>query len=88
MNQYGHTQMCLQRYILNYFGEDQPDCGKCSNCLDDRELVDITTDTQKVLSCVKRMGEKFGKALVAKVLTGSNDQKLNNGALNSCQPMA
>ena len=76
MNQYGHTQMCLQRYILNYFGEDQPDCGKCSNCLDDRELADITTDTQKVLSCVKRMGEKFGKALVAKVLTGSNDQKI------------
>ena len=76
MNQYGHTQMCLQRYILNYFGEDQPDCGKCCNCLDDRELVDITTDTQKVLSCVKRMGEKFGKALVAKVLTGSNDQKI------------
>ena len=76
MNQYGHTQMCLQRYILNYFGEDQPDCGKCSNCLDDRELVDITTDTQKVLSCVKRMGEKFWKALVAKVLTGSNDQKI------------
>lgn len=76
MNQYGHTQTCLQRYILNYFGEDQPDCGKCSNCLDDRELVNITTDTQKVLSCVKRMGEKFGKALVAKVLTGSNDQKI------------
>lgn len=76
MNQYAHTQMCLQRYILNYFGEDQADCGKCSNCLDDREQVNITTDTQKVLSCVKRMGEKFGKALVAKVLAGSNDQKI------------
>lgn len=76
MNQYAHTQMCLQRYILNYFGEDQSDCGKCSNCLDEREQVDITTDTQKVLSCVKRMGERFGKALVAKVLTGSNDQKI------------
>lgn len=76
MNQYAHTQMCLQRFILKYFGEDQPDCGKCSNCLDEREQVNITTDTQKVLSCVKRMGEKFGKALVAKVLTGSNDQKI------------
>ncbi|MGM0166511.1 ATP-dependent DNA helicase RecQ [Enterococcus sp. AZ135] len=76
MNQYAHTQLCLQRYILHYFGEDQPDCGKCSNCLDEREQVNITTDTQKVLSCVKRMGEKFGKALVAKVLTGSNDQKI------------
>ncbi|MFQ7236188.1 MAG: DNA helicase RecQ, partial [Enterococcus hulanensis] len=48
MNQYAHTQMCLQRYILKYFGEDQPDCGRCSNCLDEREQVDITTDTQKV----------------------------------------
>ena len=82
MNQYAHTQMCLQRYILKYFGEDQSDCGRCSNCLDEREQVNITTDTQKVLSCVKRMGEKFGKALVAKVLTGSNDQKINQWKFN------
>ncbi len=76
MSQYGHTQLCLQRYILRYFGEDGPDCGRCSNCLDEREQVDITVDTQKVLSCVKRMGERFGKALVWKVLTGSGDQKV------------
>lgn len=77
MGQYGHTQMCLQRYILRYFGEDGPDCGRCSNCLDDRDTQDISTDAQKVLSCVIRMGERFGKALVAKVLTGSNDQKVS-----------
>ncbi|MGM0229829.1 ATP-dependent DNA helicase RecQ [Enterococcus sp. AZ091] len=76
MSQYGHTQMCLQRYILRYFGEDGPDCGRCSNCLDEREQVDITVETQKVLSCVKRMGERFGKKLVGKVLTGSADQKV------------
>lgn len=76
MSQYGHTQLCLQRYILRYFGEDGPDCGRCSNCLDEREQVDITVDTQKVLSCVKRMGERFGKSLVGKVLTGSGDQKV------------
>lgn len=76
MSQYGHTQMCLQRYILRYFGEDGPDCGRCSNCLDEREQVDITVETQKVLSCVKRMGERFGKSLVSKVLTGSADQKV------------
>ena len=76
MSQYGHTQMCLQRYILRYFGEDGADCGRCSNCLDDREAVDITVDTQKVLSCVKRMDERFGKSLVGKVLTGSKDQKI------------
>lgn len=76
MSQYAHTEMCLQRYILRYFGEDGPDCGRCSNCLDEREAQDITLEAQKVLSCVKRMGERFGKALVSKVLTGSKDQKI------------
>jgi ATP-dependent DNA helicase RecQ len=76
MTQYAHTEMCLQRYILRYFGEDGKECGRCSNCLDDRESVDITVDAQKVLSCVKRMNEKFGKGLVGKVLTGSKDQKV------------
>ncbi|MDT2829308.1 DNA helicase RecQ [Vagococcus carniphilus] len=76
MNQYAHTEGCLQKYILKYFGETGSDCGRCSNCLDDRESVDITIDAQKVLSCVKRMGEKFGKSLVGKVLTGSKDQKI------------
>lgn len=77
MNQYAHTQMCLQRYILRYFGEKDPqDCGQCSNCLDEREVVDITVETQKVLSCVKRMNQRFGKSLVAKVLMGSSDQKV------------
>ena len=76
MDQYAHTQMCLQRYILRYFGEDSHDCGRCSNCTDSREVIDVTTDAQKVLSCVKRMGERFGKGLVAKVLTGSKDQKI------------
>lgn len=76
MNQYAHTQLCLQRYILRYFGEDGPDCGHCGNCLDERELVDVTQETQMILSCVKRMGERFGKGLVVQVLTGSKNQKV------------
>lgn len=72
MTQYANTQECLQKFILNYFGEEGTDCGQCSNCLDDREEQDITVDTQKVLSCVKRMNERFGKILVTQVLTGSS----------------
>jgi len=82
MNQYAHTQMCLQRYILRYFGEQGKDCGKCSNCLDEREAVDVTLDTQKVLSCVKRMNERFGKTMVAKVLTASKTQQIKNWHLD------
>lgn len=76
MAQYGSTQVCLQRYIVEYFGDQCNDCGRCSNCLDDREAIDITLETQKVLSCVKRMGETYGKSLIMKVLTGSKDKKV------------
>lgn len=76
MAQYANAQMCLQKFILRYFGERGTDCGRCSNCLDERALVDISIDAQKVLSCIKRMGERFGKGLVTKVLTGSKDQKV------------
>lgn len=76
MTQYANTEQCLQQFILNYFGEDGPTCGRCSNCLDTRDSRDITIDTQKVLSCVRRMNEHFGKTLVAQVLAGSKDQKI------------
>lgn len=76
MTQYANTEQCLQQFILNYFGEDGPTCGRCSNCLDTRDSQDITIDTQKVLSCVRRMNEHFGKTLVAQVLAGSKDQKI------------
>ncbi|MGX9800131.1 DNA helicase RecQ [Pediococcus acidilactici] len=76
MSQYGNTQMCLQRYILNYFHEDGPDCGYCGNCLDTREAQDITIETQQVLLCMHRMGERFGKEMVALVLTGSQNQRV------------
>ncbi|WP_261807365.1 DNA helicase RecQ [Lapidilactobacillus luobeiensis] len=77
MTQYANTPICLQRYILRYFGEEtDQDCGRCSNCLDQRELQDITVDAQKVLSCVVRMHEGFGKSIVAQVLTGANTQRI------------
>jgi ATP-dependent DNA helicase RecQ len=76
---YGHTESCLQQFILRYFGEEsQTECGKCGNCTDEREPIDVTVDAQKVLSCIRRMKEKFGKTMIAKVLTGSSDQKIKN----------
>lgn len=74
-----HTQMCLHKYIVRYFGDEDSvsNCGKCSSCADDREAVDVTEEAQKVFSCVARMGQRFGAALTAKVLKGSRDQKMS-----------
>jgi ATP-dependent DNA helicase RecQ len=76
MIDYCHTQRCLNRTILAYFGEDSDECQKCSNCLDEGEQTDITMEAQKVFSCVRRMNEKFGVTLVAKVLKGSKGKRV------------
>lgn len=78
MVDYCNTDKCLRKYILEYFGEttDFDNCGNCGNCLDDSELTDITADTQKILSCIKRMNERFGSSMVVDVLRGSKGSRL------------
>lgn len=78
MASFSHTNRCLQRYILEYFGDANEinDCGQCSSCNPQGKLEDMTKETQMILSCVKRMGERFGGSMTAKVLKGSKSQKL------------
>ncbi len=70
---------CRRKPLLAYFGErfHLETCGSCDNCLADaRERVDITIPAQKFLSCVKRVGERFGAGHVVDVLLGSKSQKV------------
>ncbi|MDP4164257.1 MAG: RQC domain-containing protein, partial [Bacillota bacterium] len=79
MVDYCHTENCLQEFILRYFGETETKaCGRCGNCTDARSSVDVTTDAQKVMSCVIRMGQRFGKTMIAGVLTGSKNKKVTD----------
>ncbi len=83
MIDYCHTETCLQKFIITYFGEtDVAECGQCGNCTDTRESSDVTEDVQKVLSCVIRMGQKFGKTMIAQVLTGSRNKKVLDFGFN------
>lgn len=77
MVDYCHTENCLQQFIVTYFGEPEAqECGRCANCTDSREVQDVTKEVQMVLSCVVRMGQKFGKTITAQVLTGSQNKKV------------
>lgn len=73
MVDYCHTQGCLREFILRYFGEISAPryCQNCGNCLNDEPPIDMTTDAQKVFSCVYRMRQNYGLDLVAQVLRGS-----------------
>ncbi|AGB41069.1 ATP-dependent DNA helicase RecQ [Halobacteroides halobius DSM 5150] len=78
MIDYCYTGRCLRGYILNYFGEENiaDDCDNCSNCADNQQLVDITVEAQKILSCIYRMKERYGISKVAKVLRGSKAKEI------------
>ncbi|MDQ6595947.1 DNA helicase RecQ [Bacillus salipaludis] len=84
MVDYCHTENCLQEFILHYFGETETEpCGRCGNCLDSRSSVDVTKEAQMVLSCIIRMGQRFGKTLIAQVLTGSKNKKVTDMGFNT-----
>lgn len=79
---YVNTQKCLQQFIVEYFGQDMEPCGQCTNCLDDQQTTDVTLLTQKILSCVMRMHQRYGKKLVAQVLAGSKAKRISELQLN------
>lgn len=77
MVDYCNTDGCLRTYILRYFGEEaEENCKHCGNCKSEVAKQDITIETQKILSCIKRMGERFGMGMVVDVLKGANTQKI------------
>ena len=79
-----YSNDCYRKSIIGYFGEDFNDnCGKCSNCLDDGEIIDKTLDAQKVISCIARMKRSFGATMVIDVLRGSKNKKVIQFGFNT-----
>lgn len=84
MTFYSTTNDCLRGFILRYFGGDKKAyCGKCSNCLSVHKLVDVTIDAQKIMSCIVRTGQRYGKTVICDVLKGSKSEKILKAELNN-----
>ena len=70
---------CRRRVLLNYFGERlEQDCGNCDICLDPPERFDASVDVQKALSCVYRVGQRFGVKHVVDVLRGADNERIRS----------
>ncbi len=68
---------CRRQVLLGYFGERlAEDCGNCDICLNPPDLVDVTEDARKALSCVFRVAQRFGVGHVIEVLRGSKKERL------------
>lgn len=79
MNKYAKTKSCLRNYILNYFGENvKHPCGNCGTCLKNYDMIDVTVETQKILSCIfrlKQRGFTAGINTVCMILHGEPSEK-------------
>ena len=75
---------CYRSFILQYFGDRnvRDYCNNCSNCLNNDELRDYTTEAQMILSCVYRSRERFGISVLVDVLRGFTGPKIIQNRLN------
>jgi ATP-dependent DNA helicase RecQ len=77
MVSFAEAQTCRRRVLLGYFGESlEKECGNCDICLNPPERFDATEDARKALSCVYRVGQRFGMGYVIEVLRGSRNQRV------------
>lgn len=77
MSYYCNTTECLRGFILKYFGQPHGEyCGNCSNCNGDFEEIDITVESQKILSCITKTRQRFGMKIIVDILRGSKNQKI------------
>lgn len=74
---FAEGQVCRRKVLLGYFGETlEKDCGNCDICLDPPTMVEVTLEARKALSCVYRVGQRFGMGHVVDVLRGSQNQRI------------
>jgi ATP-dependent DNA helicase RecQ len=81
MERYAASVGCRHKRLVGYFGEafEKDDCGACDYCLGELEHVaDAVTVARKILSCVARVGQRFGAAHVSNVLRGSESDQVRS----------
>jgi ATP-dependent DNA helicase RecQ len=83
MERYASSVGCRHRHLAEYFGERLPpgSCGACDFCLGELEPApEPVVLARKILSCVARVGQRFGATHVANVLRGqASEQVVSRG---------
>jgi ATP-dependent DNA helicase RecQ len=74
MRRYAQAARCRHAALSEYFGQiyEASNCGGCDICLGETQnLPDSHVTAQKIISCVARLGERFGVRHVSEVLRGA-----------------
>ena len=79
IEKYAANVGCRHKHLVTYFGDTytRTDCSACDFCLDELETADEpVVIARKILSCVARVGQRFGVAHVANVLCGKDSEQI------------
>ncbi|MCE4955878.1 DNA helicase RecQ [Macrococcus caseolyticus] len=82
---YTKTKQCLQATIINYFNPNEhlSKCEQCTNCVQQVENYNMTTEAKKILSCIIRIKTPVHKLMITKVLHGETDDAIMNAAYHT-----
>ena len=86
MERYASRVGCRHRHIVGYFGEtyERDACEACDYCLGELEAMpEPVVLARKILSCVARVGQRFGAAHVTNVLRGSESEQVRRAGTRS-----
>ncbi len=74
---FAESLSCRRQVLLGYLGESRDaDCNNCDVCLDPPARFDGTEAARMFLSCVYRVGQRFGMKHVIDVLRGADNERI------------
>lgn len=79
MVSYCRVPKCRHRALVEYFAEPYPNpsCGACDVCLGETDsIAEAKEISQKILSCVFRIQERYGVKYLIDVLLGANTKEV------------
>jgi ATP-dependent DNA helicase RecQ len=81
MDNYCRGAECRHASLVRYFGQEYQcdSCGACDVCLSETVIVpEADIISQKILSCVARVKERYGVGHVVSILRGENSENMKN----------
>jgi ATP-dependent DNA helicase RecQ len=77
MADYAEATSCRRQFLMNYFNEKHNgSCNSCDFCLTTVDEYDGTIESQKVLSAIVRLEERYGTGLIIDFVRGANIVKI------------
>ena len=76
---YSESAVCRRKMLLNYFGEvyEEDNCGgKCDNCKNPKEFIEVKSETQIALTAIRSLNECFPIAYMIAVILGKPNPQI------------